>query len=118
MAPTCPTAEGSAKVRTAARIASPARGRSGHSDLAIPHTAWATTATAATFNPWTAPEAATSLQRVMPYANAISAMAEGSVKPIQAINAPGQPARNKPSPMPTWLLAGPGRNWHRATRSE
>ena len=66
----------------------------------------------------TAPEVARSANRAMPNAKAISASAEGSVKPVQAASAPSQPARCMPSAMPTWLLAGPGRNWHSATRSE
>ena len=32
-------------------------------------------------------------------------------------NPPGSPERSNPSAMPIWLLAGPGRNWHSATRS-
>ena len=53
-----------------------------------------------------------------PRANNISAMAEGSVNASQAASMPVQPARFRPIAMPTWLLAGPGRNWHSATRSE
>jgi len=30
---------------------------------------------------------------------------------------PSMPARVIPTAMPTWLLAGPGRNWQRATIS-
>jgi hypothetical protein len=37
---------------------------------------------------------------------------EGSAQRLQA-----RVARINPSAMPTWLLAGPGRNWHSATRS-
>jgi hypothetical protein len=44
-------------------------------------------------------------------------MADGSVNPSHAANAPATPARACPTAMPTWLLAGPGRNWQRATRS-
>ena len=43
--------------------------------------------------------------------------ADGAVKPSHAIAAPAYPARRYPIAMPVWLLAGPGRNWHRATRS-
>ena len=50
-------------------------------------------------------------------AKAISAMALGKVKPSQAAKHPTQPARISPKAMPTWLLAGPGKNWHSATRS-
>ncbi len=48
----------------------------------------------------------------------MSASAEGKVNPAHAANAPSQPARPSPIAMPTWLLAGPGRNWQSATRSE
>ena len=44
-------------------------------------------------------------------------MAEGRVNPVQAASAPASPARLRPMPMPTSLLAGPGKNWHSATRS-
>ena len=44
-------------------------------------------------------------------------LVDGKVKPIQAANPPSRPPRMMPIPMPTWLLAGPGRNWHSATRS-
>ena len=54
----CPSDDGSAKVSRAAKIASAARGRSGHRFFAMPQTACATTATAATFSPCTTPEAA------------------------------------------------------------
>jgi len=40
------------------------------------------------------------------------AIADGRVKPSQAANAPRYPARERPMARPTWLLAGPGRNWH------
>jgi hypothetical protein len=117
MAPTCPIADGSASVASAARIAMPARVRSGHSDFAMPQTACATIATATTFRPCTAPEAASDSYRAMPWANRISATADGSVKPSHAHSEPAHPARSMPSAMPTWLLAGPGRNWQSATRS-
>jgi hypothetical protein len=38
------------------------------------------------------------------------------VNAAQASSAPAKPPPNYPSTRPTWLLAGPGRNWHRATR--
>ncbi len=44
-------------------------------------------------------------------------MAEGIVKPNQAASAPGRPARKMPMLIPTWLDAGPGRNWQSATMS-
>ena len=40
-----------------------------------------------------------------------------SVNPSHAASPPGSPARRMPRAIPTWLLAGPGRNWHSATRS-
>ena len=57
------------------------------------------------------------LRDLQPYLDTIAA-AEGSVKPIHASSPPNHPARMVPIAMPTWLLAGPGRNWHSATRSE
>ena len=57
------------------------------------------------------------MERAMPRANRIIAIADGSVKPAHAASAPRQPARSQPSAKPVWLLAGPGRNWVRATRS-
>ena len=42
---------------------------------------------------------------------------EGSVNPAQAASAPRQPARCRPMRKPTWLLVGPGSNWHSATIS-
>ena len=105
-------------VSSAARMASAARGRSGHNDLAIPQTACATMATATTLSPCTQPDWASPWYSAMPKANRISAIADGKVNPAQAASSPSQPARPNPSAIPTWLLAGPGRNWHRATRSE
>ena len=46
-----------------------------------------------------------------------SPAADGVVKPSQAAKAPGRPARRMPRLIPTWLLAGPGRNWQSATMS-
>ncbi len=45
------------------------------------------------------------------------ATADGSVKPSQAASPPASPPRERPTAKPTWLLAGPGRSWQRATRS-
>ena len=44
-------------------------------------------------------------------------MAEGRVKAVQAASAPRKPARDRPMAKPTWLEAGPGRNWQSATSS-
>ena len=41
----------------------------------------------------------------------------GSVNPSQAASAPAQPARSRPTAIVSWLLAGPGSVWHRATSS-
>lgn len=97
-------------------MATVARSRSGASERAMPQTALATTATAATFSPWSQPASATP-SRWRPNANATRAMAEGSVNPSQAAMAPGSPARKIPIATPTWLLVGPGKNWQSATRS-
>lgn len=43
-------------------------------------------------------------------ANRINAIAEGKVKPAQAARAPEYPDRDNPMAIPTWLLAGPGKN--------
>ncbi|KAG1244747.1 hypothetical protein G6F65_021632 [Rhizopus arrhizus] len=75
-------------------------------------------ATAATFKPCIAPDCDSQPKCASPRANPISASAVGSVNASQAAAMPGQPARRRPIAMPTWLLAGPGRNWHSATRSE
>ena len=53
----------------------------------------------------------------MPYANAISNAADGSVKPSHAARPPSGPARSMPIATPSWLEAGPGRNCTSATRS-
>ena len=54
-----------------------------------------------------------------PYANErSSAIAEGRVKPAQAASAAGTARRAcRPMAKPTWLEAGPGRNWQSASRS-
>ena len=76
----------------------------------MPQSAWATTATAASsspcsqFTPILGPTASRLIARIT------SSTADGSVKPSHAARAPGRPPRPKPSAMPTWLLAGPGRN--------
>ena len=48
----------------------------------------------------------------------ISIITDGSVNPINEIIPPPMPALIVPIPIPTWLLAGPGKNWHSATKSE
>ena len=117
MAAICPHAEGSEKVINAAATATVARDRSGARVRAMPRMASPTTATAATFSPCNQPLPSASPRLESPYAKATSAIAEGSVKAVQAASAPGYPARSKPMAIPTWLEAGPGRNWQSATRS-
>jgi len=48
-------------------------------------------------------------------AKAKSSSAEGRVKARKAAMAPGHPARSRPMLKPSWLLAGPGRNWQSAS---
>ena len=117
MADTCPAVPPTNTTsRTAAR-AMPARCWSGHRLRAMPSTAWATTATAATFRPWIMPWLTGPSSRLALRAKATRMIAEGRVKAVQAAAAPQPPPRCRPMAKPTWLLAGPGRNWHRATRS-
>jgi hypothetical protein len=82
----------------------------------MPQTACATIATATIFRPSSTP-CRWARDGAAVIAKASSASAEGSVKAVKAASAPSQPARIIPSAKPTWLEAGPGRNWHSATRS-
>ena len=53
-----------------------------------------------------------------PIAKANRISADGMVKANQAARPPNNPLpRAMPSVKPTWLEAGPGRNWQSATRS-
>jgi hypothetical protein len=117
IAATCPI-EPATKItiRTAAR-AMLARSRSGARLRAIPQTACATTATATTLRPWISPPPTGPSKAEAPKANKTRSRAEGRVNAAHAANAPRGPPRNRPSANPTWLLAGPGRNWQSATRS-
>ena len=82
----------------------------------MPHRANATTAAATILRPCS--QSPTSpLNSCTPYANRMSATAEGIVKPSHAMNPPISPARLMPTAIPNWLLAGPGRNWQRAISS-
>ena len=92
------------------------RVRSGVSVRPMPHSANATTATAAIFSPSSHPPPSPP-NSCTPYANAASATADGNVNPSHARNPPRYPARPVPTAMPSWLLAGPGKNWHSATSS-
>jgi len=113
---TWPHAPGHAVTTTAATTAIVARSRSGQSARAIPHTACATTATAAILSPRSQPALERSRPRI-DRAKSTRRIADGSVKPSHAASPPARPARKMPTAMPTWLLAGPGRNWQRATTS-
>jgi len=105
-----PAAEGTASASSVAPIARVARSLSGHKLRAMPQTAWATTATATILRPCSQGTCEMSPSSATPYSKAIMATAEGIVNPNQAANAPARPARSVPSVMPTWLLAGPGKN--------
>jgi len=83
----------------------------------MPQTAWATTATATTFKPWSQPGLTYAPKVFNPRPKRVMASAEGNAKPSQATIPPTRPARALPSAMTTWLLAGPGRNWLSATIS-
>lgn len=91
--------------------------RSGVSVRAMPSTACATTAAAAACSPSSHPAPARSGVPETSRANATSSTADGRVNPHHAARSPSSPARCSPSAIPTWLDAGPGRNWHSATRS-
>ena len=80
-------------------------------------TAWATTATATSCNPCRTPSRIGPCILGASSAKANSANADGSVNPVQAASAPVHPARRSPTSRPTWLLAGPGSIWQRATKS-
>ena len=102
-----PSADGTASARIAAPTAIVARSRSGHRLRAIPHTAWATTATATIFSPC-------SHGRMREIAEGGHAIAEsdhrhgrGQREPEPGGERPGRPARRMPIVIPTWLLAGP-----------
>lgn len=116
MIATCVSDPGHRRAAAAAAKARVARGGSGASVRPIVQTACATTATATTMRPCSQ-AACTAAPVLTRRANAAIAAADGRVKPIQAASAPAQPARSMPTAMPTWLLAGPGRSWHSATRS-
>ena len=95
-----------------------ARGRSGVRLRAMPQMAWATTATATSFSPCRKPSAAGPVNEAAPMAKANMITAEGMVKANHAASPPNSPLpRSTPREKPTWLEAGPGRNWHSATRS-
>lgn len=117
MTATCAAGPGTSSTTTAAAAAMVARRRSGVSERAMPSTACATTAAAAACSPSSHPAPARSGVPETSRANATSSTADGRVNPHHAARSPGSPARCSPSAIPTWLDAGPGRNWHSATRS-
>jgi hypothetical protein len=83
----------------------------------MPQIAWATTATATSFRPWTSPSAHGPETAEAPKATATSRSADGSVKAAHAATPPRRPPRTSPTAKPVWLDAGPGRNWQSVTRS-
>lgn len=87
-AASCPATPDSVTARVAATSISRRRGVSGHRLRAMAHTACITTATAATFRPASAPAASAPPLWARPSARAISAGADGSVKPAHAASAP------------------------------
>ena len=117
MAPTCTSGFGTSRTTIIVAAAMLARRASGARDFAIPITACPTTATAAALSPSTQPAEERPPRAVTPKANATRSRAEGMVKPTHAATRPQKPARCRPIAIPTWLDAGPGRNWHSATRS-
>ena len=88
MTPTCPQADGTSNTRQVAAAMRVMRGTSGQRLRAIPHTACATTATATTFKPCSTPAGSASPQLARPSANRIRKIADGSVNPAHAANAP------------------------------
>ncbi len=116
MIATCENGVVHSSATAAAATATARLGQSGVSVPAIVQTACATTATAASLRPWTQPAVDRSTE-VATSPSAVSASADGRVNPSQATIPPGIPARRVPMAIPSWLLAGPGRNWHSATRS-
>ncbi len=116
MIATCENGTVQASATAAAAIATTRRGQSGDRLRDIVQTACATTATAASFSPWTQPACERSVDAAtMP--SSASVTAEGRVNPIHAASPPSFPARRVPMAIPSWLLAGPGSDWHSATRS-
>ena len=84
----------------------------------MPQIACATTATATSFRPWRMPSAKGPVKAAAPSAKANRMSADGMVKANHAASPPSRPLpRNMPSVNPTWLDAGPGRNWQSATTS-
>ena len=100
MTRTWAAAVGHTETASAAAMAIVARSRSGASVRAMPQTAWATTATAASLRPWSQPAPERSSPRT-PSPNSTMATADGRVKPSQAATPPASPARTMPMAMLT-----------------
>lgn len=83
----------------------------------MPQTACAAIATAAIWSPSSTPVPTGPDMDAAVIAKTSRISADGSVKALNAASAPSQPARITPSAKPTWLDAGPGRNWQRAAKS-
>ncbi len=88
-----PTTPGCTKVTAQAASINAARPTVAHSPRAMPHTAWATTATATTLRPCTNPAGMPSPPAENPRPNNASAKADGSVKPY--------PSRQRTTPATT-----------------
>ena len=116
MIATCEIGSVQASATAAPATATTFRGQSGASDAVSAQTAWATTATAASFRPWTQPAVDRSVEAVS-NARTTNATADGSVNPSHEATPPSGPARDVPIAMPSWLLAGPGSDWLNARYS-
>src|SRR5690606_25750482 len=103
------------KIAAAAATAKAILGLSGARDFPMPSKACATTATATIFNPCIQPLSKEPFVTNM--ANRTRRRTDGIVKQNQDNNPPNSPPRSIPIEIPTWELAGPGRNWHKATKS-
>src|SRR5690606_29530435 len=113
---TCTNAPGITSNVAAEASAIDVRLRSGHSFLPIAHTAWITTAAAASLMPCNQPARLTSTLAT-PYAKPIISNAEAMVKQNDAATAPQTPARCNPKANATCLLAGPGKTTPTPTNS-
>ena len=82
----------------------------------MPHNAITNTAAATDFNPSINPVSNASPNVSTPKPKATINTADGNVNPANAAIPPGMPARLIPIAKPNWLLLGPGRKWHNATK--
>ncbi|KGX10438.1 hypothetical protein X896_5417 [Burkholderia pseudomallei ABCPW 1] len=89
MTASCVHVDGTTSATPVAAVMIVTRRASGHRLRAMPQTACATTAADTIFSPCSAPGAsARPAAPATPYANAIIAIADGSVKPAHAASAP------------------------------